>query len=269
MIIETIAIDWRCKGCGNVRRTDVTDVTTSVIRYKPQGWNIVDGRIKCDACSIKVTTTTPDGVTTIHRVQQGQTQTPDGMRAQLSGLHMGGVGGDEHNMGKPPGATATRAPGPYETSERIDQQLYAEGRPTVVHDHEGNAIPLQGTEPPGQQPPRTYGSAGGGADARPGQPVPVTPPQPNENWAVQPDERDPRVFRPGQGGNISFVDTRKSEFLGPEKIYAGVPSTTEKCIGCHLVINDGTSGGLAEGWRLANGSTFERGHHDCLAKIGR
>ena len=114
-------------------------------------------------------------------------------------------------------------------------------------------------------------------DAKPGQSVNVGPGGGGGagTWAVTPvpaeaiAEDDPRVFRPGQQGNIAFVDTRKGEFLGPEKIIAGVPSLTEKCIGCHLVIQDGTTSGTSEAWRLANDSTFERGHPHCLSRLGR
>lgn len=226
MIIETIAVDWRCSGCGNVRRTDVTDVTASVAAFRPANWIIDRGRVRCDQCVLaatRVTVTSPDGTTALHQGEWQSGEAPDPqtrveqMRERMSGLHAG-----RSADAPPPVQPARMAPGMGGVSSAAVQQAPAT--------HAAAATTY---------PPRDQGST-----------------------------INTRDFRPG-GGNIAFVDTRDSEFLGPPKTVAGVPQLTANCIGCNMKIADGTDGNPSEQWRMASNSTFERGHSRCLDKIGR
>jgi len=276
MILERITIDWRCAGCGAVRRVDVDDVSRAVAGYKPPGWYWDNsGQLRCDLCGTKVTTTTPDGVTTIHQGQRGET--PAEMRARMSGMRIGGgVGSGQPDYGirQPPQPMTGTGGGPPADN--------------ILRDGEGNPIGIIGPGGAGQgyttqyveagtgAPMPTHGASGGGADAKPGATIHVggTP-----EWKGAPPvdlsqggADNSKLFRPGGGGNIVFEDTRTSEYLGPQKVEAGVPSLGSKiCIGCHHEINDGTVSGPAEAWRWASNpeSTTERGHPHCLQKIGR
>jgi len=272
MIMESISIDWRCKSCATVRRVDVDDISRSVAGYKPFGWLWgADGSIRCDLCATKVTSTAPDGVTTIHQGQRGETAAE--IRARMTGMHMGGGGsGQQPDYGsrQPPVTMGGGAPAD-----------------NILRDGEGNPIAIVGPGGAGVgstetfvqagtgEPLPTYGAAGGGADAKPGTTIHVgDTPAPNPGWGVPlgPQQGSSRDFRPGGGGNIVFEDTRHGEYLGPQKIEAGVPSLGSKvCIGCHQEINDGTVNGPAEAWRWASNpeSSSERGHPQCLARIGR
>ena len=246
--METITIDWRCGECGSVRRTDVTDPAAAVYVFRPANWVIDRGRAKCEQCVLKatkVTVTTPDGVVTDHSGEwQTGTTTADDMRARMSGLHAARPeGGPIPPARMLPGTggvssanAVRRAPNPGDPMRQ----------PGVSLGPGGGGVETGGIT--------AAGGAGGSAGTRP----------PRD----QGTDISSRELRPG-GGNIVFADTRRDEFLGPPKTVAGVPTLTEKCIGCHMGIADGTDGRPSEAWRLASNSLFERGHNACLDQMGR
>jgi hypothetical protein len=82
--VTGIRVEWECKDCGNVRRVEVTDVVSAVYRFRPARWQANNGGLRCDLCSVRVTTTSPDSsVTTFHQGQHAGVPAGD-MRAQLS-----------------------------------------------------------------------------------------------------------------------------------------------------------------------------------------
>lgn len=249
-----ITLEWSCKTCGGIRRVEVTDPVTSILAHKPAGWSFDDSvSSMCDRC-------TTQGVTSPHPARSA-----DQVRDQLSGLRAGGHPDGQSDQG------IRQPPQPYTTVT-----MGGGSQDNVLRDHEGNPIAVigpggGGSGGPGSMgyggadgsyPRHTTGAAGGGADAQPRSgPIPVPSGEP-----------DSKVYRPDQvgPGGIAFEDTRSSEFLGPEKVVAGVPSLSARCVGvtatghrCGQVIADGSR------WRMANGSVYERGHSECLDRAGR
>lgn len=267
----TVTLEWACSQCGALRRTRCTDITGAVYAFRPAGWTLGAGMASCDRC-------TPS--TAQLREQQNGSAT---MRERISGLRAGGAAGEAQ-----PDYGIRQAPQPvaYGGNGAEDHILRdSEGKPLAIIGPGGGA----GRE----GVPGTYITGGAGEGGTPGtwnattmhtpvegEPMPNPTPGPNGPKRVQQGpvqqaqpatEIHTRDFRPG-GGNVVFQDTRDSEFLGPQKIDAGVPSLGSKvCIGCRHEINDGTVSGVAEAWRWAQNpeNGHERGHTDCLARIGR
>jgi hypothetical protein len=281
----TVTLEWACSQCGALRRTKCTDITGAVYAFRPAGWTLGGGMATCNGC----TPSTAEG-----RKQQENHSAM--MRDRLSGLRAGGAAAEDQ-----PDYGIRQAPIPVASGG-----AGANG-PQILRDSEGKPLAVIGPGgASGQGIPGTYHTGGAGRGGGPGsweaatihapdvtveetrvmpprmegEPMPNPTPGPNGPKPVNPGpvqqatpatEIHTRDFRPG-GGNVVFQDTRDSEFLGPQKIEAGVPSVGSKvCIGCRHEINDGTVSGVAEAWRWAvnpeNG--HERGHTDCLARIGR
>lgn len=178
MIFEGICIDFRCKGCGAVRRIDVTDLARAVGAYRPESWDIAQDGVRCVQCAVSAPRVEMSAPGPAANIPPGMDVSQQ-MRDQLSGLHM--------------------------------------------------ARPAEATPAMGQ------GSIPGRNEVR--------------------------------RGNFVFEDTRsQNEFLGPEKVTAGVPTTSERCLGfpgaCGQLIVDGSA------WRLVQGSLINRGHKACLDKAG-
>lgn len=240
-----VTLEWNCSRCGNIRRTECTDITGAVYAFRPAGWLFDGTRPVCSSCAPevapKVTNIVPPS---------------NVMRDRLDhGLRAGGAGepdpADKFGMGKPmPAAQAPAFAGGGGVPHDILRD--SEGKPVTVMGPGGaGGHGQEGTY-------RTAGAGGGGGQWDAG-----TIPAP-ENSAVGRKE--------ARFGNVVFEDTRKSEFVGPEKVMAGVPTLgSNTCVGCRREINDGTVNGVAEAWRWAQNpeNGVDRGHPECLAKIGR
>lgn len=235
MILENVCIDWRCTGCGTVRRVDVDDPTKTVAGYRPPGW-VMDRTSPttlsavCDKCA---STTSPSYAATA-QVHRGAAlgEAADEMRSRLSSLHSG-------RSSEAPGGAGIRQP--VMTTATVRGEGGAQTQ-----------VPLRGE---GGVPVTVTGGQAAPAPAR------TLPGMDGHSSAT--------VGTPQGGSSIVFEDTRTTEFLGPEKTVAGVPSLMGICIGCKQKIQDGVDSGFAEAWRFASGSSVERGHPACLDKIGR
>lgn len=239
----TISVDWICDGCGTIIRAPITNVTNAVHVTRPVHWVIDRGQVKCETCMAappyepRHAQPNPPLITS-YQTQPGHiTDAPPPEPGRLSEEERLRLTGEEVNP-------YTRAD---QLRERMSGLRVGQGGEEFGGQHRPVAQPAPAYMAPG---------AGGVSSAH------VQQAQPNA-------EISGTEYRPGGVGSTVFVDTRKSEFLGPEKIVAGVPSQTERCIGCGMVIQDGTNGGTSEAWRTASNSAFERGHTNCLDRIGR
>jgi len=51
MILERVAIDFRCRECCNIRRVDAPTLTESVLSYLPRGWVLEILGVSCERCA--------------------------------------------------------------------------------------------------------------------------------------------------------------------------------------------------------------------------